>query len=203
MRAWIYDQFLLPLTTGWYKEVIARVPNDSRLLDVGIGTAGALIGNADLVRAKNITVVGVDIDADYINRAEQYIEEHELDDRVKVLHQSIYDHHDGPYDAIYFAASFMLMPDPAAILQHCYGILAPGGRIYFTQTFQESKSKMAEAVKPMLKKVTTIDFGSVTYEEDFVSLVAGAGLQIDEMTTMSRSRSRTYRIVVGRPEGSS
>lgn len=199
MRAWIYDRFLLPLTTDWYKNVLDRVPEGSRMLDVGIGTAGALVGNADLVRRKDITVVGVDIDKDYVDRAQVYIDEYELADRVTVLHQSIYDHTDGPYDAIYFAASFMLMPDPAAILKHCYGLLSDDGRIYFTQTFQERKSKVTEMMKPMLKKITTIDFGTVTYEEDFVELVTGAGLTIDEMTTMSSSRSRTYRVVVGSP----
>jgi len=152
-----------------------------------------------LVRKKDLRVVGVDIDADYIRRAQVHLDKHELDDRVSVVHESIYDHADGPYDAIYFAASFMLMPDPPAILRHCYGLLTPDGRVYFTQTFHNQKSKMAEVVKPMLKRVTTIDFGTVSYESDFMEIVHEAGFHIDEMTTISTSGNRSYRVVVGQP----
>jgi len=50
VRAWIYDRAILPLTASWYAEVLGRVPERARLLDVGIGTGGALVAHAELVR---------------------------------------------------------------------------------------------------------------------------------------------------------
>jgi ubiquinone/menaquinone biosynthesis C-methylase UbiE len=199
MRAWIYDRFLIPLTTGWYAEVIERLPEHALLLDVGIGTGGALCGSADRIIARDIRVVGVDIDADYIRQARKHLEEHGLDDRVEARLESIYDHQGGPYDGVYFAASFMLLPDPPAALRHVLRLLKPEGKVYFTQTFHQRRSKVAEVMKPMLKKVTTIDFGKVTYEQDFVDLVEGSGMQIVEMTELGRRGLQSYRMVAGRP----
>src|SRR5690606_11428696 len=124
-----------------------------------------------------------------------------LRDRVDVRLESIYDHRGGPYDAVYFSASFMLIPDPAGCLRHVVDLLEPDGRVFFTQTFQERPSKLIEKAKPLLKTVTTIEFGQVTYEDDFLHTIEEGGLELVELETMSRSldRARSYRLAVGRP----
>jgi tRNA A58 N-methylase Trm61 len=200
VRAWIYDTAILPLTTKWYAEVLGRLPEGARLLDVGIGTGGALARNAELVNRKDLHVVGVDVDADYVQRAKQQIAEAGLQDRVEVRLESIYDHRGGPYDAAYFSASFMLMPDPPAVLRHVQTLLGPTGRVYFTQTFQDRKSSLLEKAKPLLGKVTTIEFGRVTYEQDFRQTVDEGGLALQELVTMDKSGSRSYRLAVGVPK---
>ncbi len=200
MRGFIYDKALLPLTSGWYAEVIRRLEPGARLLDVGIGTGGALAKNAAAVRQRSITVVGVDIDAAYVQRSERVLEEAGLSEHVQVHLQSIYDHEGGPYDAVYFSASFMLMPDPPAVLRHVASLLSDEGRIFFTQTFQDRPSPMMERAKPLLRKLTTIDFGTVTYEADFRSTLAEGDVRILELATLGQSGPRSYRLAVGVPE---
>ena len=51
-RADIYDLLLARTTAKWYAAVLARVEPDSRLLDVGIGTATALVRNKELVSSR-------------------------------------------------------------------------------------------------------------------------------------------------------
>jgi ubiquinone/menaquinone biosynthesis C-methylase UbiE len=199
VRGLIYDAAILPLTTKWYAEVLSRLPDGARLLDVGIGTGGALVRNAEIVRAKDLRVVGVDIDAAYIARCQKQVAEAGLSDRVEARLESVTDHAGGPYDAVYFSASFMLMPDPPAVLRHVIGLLSPEGRVYFTQTFQDRRSQLLEKAKPLLGKVTTIEFGRVTYEEDFRETVAAGGLDLTELVTMDTSGSRSYRLAVGVP----
>lgn len=201
MRALIYDAAILTLTGKWYAEVLERLAPGTHLLDVGIGTGGALAANASTLVAKDIRVTGVDIDADYVARARRVLARKRLKDRVDVRLESIYDHRGGPYDAVYFSASFMLMPDPSRCLRHVATLLAPEGRVFFTQTFQDRPSKLVERAKPMLKAVTTIEFGQVTYEDDFLRTVEEGGFEIVELETMSRSldRARSYRLAVGRP----
>lgn len=199
MRAWIYDRAILPLTGGWYREVLARVPKNAHLLDVGIGTAGALVSNADLVREKALTVTGVDIDGDYIKAARKAVDKAGLGAQVTPTLQSIYEHQGGPYDAAYFAASFMLMPDPCGALNHVVSLLKPGGRVFFTQTFEDKPSKLMEKAKPLLKAVTTIDFGQVTYEQDFLDAVESCDLEVLELTTMGGRGRRSYRLAVAAP----
>lgn len=200
MRGWIYDTAIKRLTSGWYREVLERLPQNARLLDVGIGTAGALLENRDLVREKNLRITGVDIDRDYVGRARKRVFKTDMVEHVDVLLESIYDHSGGPYDAVYFAASFMLMPDPARALRHVSTLLAPESRVYFTQTFEEKPSKWVEKTKPLLKKVTTIDFGTVTYEQQFLDVLDQANVEVVELTTMGRQGRRTFRLAVTRPE---
>jgi len=197
MRALIYDTAIVGLTAGWYAEVLNRLEPGAHLLDVGVGTGGALARNADDVRSREIRVTGVDIDADYVAKATARLADLPT---VDVRLQSVYDHQDGPYDAVYFAASFMLMPDPIAALDHVCTLLKPGGRVFFTQTFQDRASRLAERVKPLLKKVTTIDFGSVTYEPDFRALLDKGGMDITEMVTIGTSGSRSYRLITAVPQ---
>ncbi len=201
MRAWIYDKAIVSLTSSWYASVLARLPDGARLLDVGIGTGSALARNADQVHRKDIRVIGVDIDADYVKSAKKAVVDSGLSDRVEVRLESIYDHSGGPYDAIYFSASFMLMPDPPAVLRHVTTLLADGGELYFTQTFQDKPSKFLEKAKPLLKKVTTIEFGKVTYEEDFLQTIASGGVEIIALEKLGSHGARSYRMAVGRPLG--
>lgn len=199
IRSYIYDALILKLTSHWYAAVLDRLPESAELLDVGVGTAGALLANAGQVREKAIRVTGVDIDADYIRRARRRLADSVLADRAAVRLESVYDHQGGPYDAVYFSASFMLLPDPEGALSHCATLLKPGGRVYFTQTIQERPSPWMEALKPLLKRLTSIDFGRVTYENDLKDQIRAGGLALEEFTTLGRHGGRCYCLAVARP----
>jgi ubiquinone/menaquinone biosynthesis C-methylase UbiE len=68
LRVWIYDAAIIKMTKVWYREVLKRLPNNVRVLDVGIGTGTALLCNKDILQSKKITVVGIDYDADYVEK---------------------------------------------------------------------------------------------------------------------------------------
>ena len=61
---------------------------------------------------KSIRVIGVDIDAGYVERVRKRLADSALAGSATVRLESIYDHQGGPYDAVCFSASFMLLPDP-------------------------------------------------------------------------------------------
>jgi SAM-dependent methyltransferase len=199
MRAWIYNKALMGLTPKWYAEVLNRLPAGAGLLDVGIGTGGALLRNAALIQSKNLTVRGVDIDVDYVRHCATQIVAQGLQERISVSEQSVYDHVDGPYDGVYFGASFMLLPDPVKALQHVSTLLKPGGLIYLTQTFHDKPAPIMEHLKPMLHRFTTIHFGRVTYERDFRAVVETSGLVLKELFVMGRKGKTSYRIAIVSP----
>ncbi|WP_206022734.1 class I SAM-dependent methyltransferase [Billgrantia bachuensis] len=199
IRSLLYDTLILRLTARWYAEVLNRLPDEARLLDVGIGTAGALLANAERVQQKRLHVTGIDIDGDYVARARQRLEDSPLAERAEVRLESVYDHQGGPYDAVYFSASFMLLPEPERALRHCIGLLKPGGRLYFTQTIQQQPSRFMERFKPMLKRLISIDFGQVTYEDAFKSQLAAAGLALEEFTLLSQHGGRASCLAVAKP----
>lgn len=194
-RARLYDAVIVGLTAGWYRAVLERVPPGTHLLDVGIGTGAALLANADLVIRRDIRVSGVDIDRDYVARCETAIAQQALAGRIGVRTESIDDHAGGPYDAAYFSGSFMLLPDPAAALRHVATLLQPGAPVFFTQTFEHVRSPWLERIKPLLRWLTTIDFGRVTYKDEFRRAVAAGGLAIDSIDVLAGGPRRSAVLI--------
>lgn len=200
MRAFIYDATFRRLTIKWYAAVLQRLEPGSRLLDVGVGTAGSLIANAELIRARQLRVTGIDIDEGYVKAARKKVAEEGLEGQVEILLESVYEFAPDPadpYDAVYFSASFMLLPEPQRALRHVQTLLGPGGRVFFTQTFENKRSPLMEKAKPLLKKVTTIDFGQVTYLDEFEQTLEESGVGIQDVTDLKRGKARTYRLVEG------
>ena len=198
LRAALYDAAIVPMTADWYGAVLARLPVGCRLLDVGIGTGAALLAHAPLLLEKDARVTGIDIDAAYIDRCRDAVSSRKLSDRIETLLVSVYDHQGGPYDVVYFSGSFMLLPDPAQALRHVASMLADGGCIYFTQTFEHRRSALVEMAKPLLRLVTTIDFGRVSYESDFRRALAAAGVVIEEQVVLHAGRRRSSVLVEAR-----
>jgi SAM-dependent methyltransferase len=199
VRAWLYDRMLMGLTAGWYREVLVRVPDEAALLDIGIGTGSAIARNAKLVRKKRLRILGLDIDRDYLARCGKVLEKAGLSEYVTTRLTSVYDHRGGLYDAGYFSASLMLLPDPVRAIKHISAQLTPAGCIFFTQTFHHGRSFLIERVKPMLHHVTTIHFGRVTYEEDFMQVLEHSGLELVEFTTLGNGMGASYRLAMARP----
>jgi SAM-dependent methyltransferase len=198
VRSAIYDAAIVGMTAEWYRAVLRRVPVGCRLLDVGIGTGAALIANVHLLREKDVHVTGVDVDAAYVERCRRAVVEHGLEDRVVVRLESIDAHGSGPYDAVYFSGSFMLLPDPARTLRHVRSLLVPDGLVYFTQTFEHRRSRAVELAKPLLRRVTGIDFGRVTYETDFRATLTAAAFEVLEMETLHAGPRRSAVLVAAR-----
>lgn len=200
MRAFIYDAMMVRLTAAWYRAVLERLRVGARVLDVGIGTGSALLKNRELVVERDLRIVGLDINQHYVEKCRKNIARSGLEDRIEVRLESIDEHYcSQPYDAVYFSASFMLMGDPKASLQHVSQLLNLDGRIYFTQTFQDRPSVLFEYIKPRLRLATTIDFGQVTYEQDFQRVMSEANIDLTTLETLSRSSSRSTRLAIGRP----
>lgn len=200
IRGKIYDMAFVGLSTKWYREVLELLKPRSRVLDVGIGTGMALINNKDLIEEKKIIIDGVDYDSDYITDCKKNIQRYGLENAIKVYCKSIYDYTSkDKYDAVYFGASLMIMPDNVKALKHVSSLLKPNGRIFITQTIQTQRSKTVEVVKPLLKYLTTIDFGNVTYENELMQTFNEAGLTVLDNRAIADSSMdslRSYRLFV-------
>ncbi len=202
-RPWIYDMLIVRLTEGMYREVLQRLDPGSTLLDVGVGTGTALMRNKQLILEKDIAIIGVDCDKDYVEKCRDNIREFGMEKQVRVFHESIYDFNralDLRFDAVYFSSSLMILPDPVEALTHCNSMLkdSRNGLIYSTQTFEENRNVILEVVKPLLKWITTIDFGSVTYLDAFMKTVKAAGMVAVEnkvLGTNSHFSTRSYRLI--------
>eukprot|EP01129_Flabellula_baltica_P016667 TRINITY_DN900_c0_g1_i1.p1 TRINITY_DN900_c0_g1~~TRINITY_DN900_c0_g1_i1.p1 ORF type:complete len:237 (-),score=49.16 TRINITY_DN900_c0_g1_i1:37-720(-) len=203
LRPIIYDILITKLTTFLYESVMNRLANGDRVLDVGIGTGTALCNNERLMREKDLKVVGVDYDLDYVKKCQVLFDDKGLGDCCSVVHDSIYDFVDDElYNGAYFSSSLMIMPDPVAALNHVADMLTEDGKIYITQTFELKRNRMLEIIKPLFKYILTIDFGGVTYEKDFLKTIEQSNLKIDTNEVLqyknfvSSNQTRVYKLII-------
>lgn len=122
-----------------------------------------------------------------------------LHNYITVCHKSILDYSGGPYDAIYFSASLMILPNPVDALNHVKNMLTENGRIFVTQTIETNRSFIVELVKPLLKYILTIDFGNVTYEDGLLAAFKEANLRVQinkPISGTSISDTRSFRLFV-------
>ncbi|ORC87056.1 type 11 methyltransferase [Trypanosoma theileri] len=217
LRSTIYDWIVTSMTIVWYREVFLQCPVESTILDVGVGTGTSLIANRDIIQSKQLLVTGVDYDVDYVQRANANVSKYRLNNQVKIVHSSILDFKESPFDVIYFSGSFMIMPNKVDVLKHCCSLLrrsktngVSSGEekenvavFFFTQTF-EKPTLLGLYITPILKRlmkiVTTIDFGEVTYEKDFLLTLKEAGVKVVSLRTLEESYFRKQVIVIARPE---
>ena len=190
----IYDAIILHMTSVWYARVFVKIATTQqqqnakesdgpfRLLDVGIGTASALLAVKDSVRATKVQVVGVDYDSAYVAAARRNVSAAGMEDQVTLHCASIYEadavekdvDEKGPFDAGYFSGSFSLMPNPLEALLVVAKFVKRGGHVYITQTFQRRGFPGLSIIKPLTKYATTIDFGQLFYESELDAVLVEA-----------------------------
>ena len=66
-------------------------------------------------------------------------------------------------------------------------LVKPGGKVYVTQTYQRRSLPGLGIMKPLMKYLTTIDFGQLTFEADIVRIFTESGLKIEEHRPMPGS----------------
>lgn len=209
LKSKIYDTAIVPLTSHWYAEVLGQIEHGSRILDIGVGTGSALVANGHILQERNIAVVGVDYDAGYVATCQELIARHRLSQYVSATCCSLYVYYPEKqerFDHVYFSGSFMILPDGPGALRHAVSLLkdTTTGRLYFTQTFQLKRNYLLEWVKPILAYLTSIDFGKVTYAEDFEKVLQEAGIAIISSKRLddgNASRGRESRLVVAQSRG--
>jgi ubiquinone/menaquinone biosynthesis C-methylase UbiE len=174
------------MTARWYEVLVLELLPNAVVLDVGIGTGSALCANKTTVLQKNISFLGIDYNGTYVTSAKSNLVKAGLDKTCAVMQGSVYEIGENPAlpkgykcDAVYFSGSFSLMPDPSKALKVCAKYLKKGGKIYITQTFQRRTLPGMALIKPLVKYITTIDFGALVMEHEVHSMVKGAGMRIE------------------------
>ena len=197
----IYDRLIVSMTVQWYKCVLEKLPDNALLLDVGVGTASALLQCRDILIQKKLRIVGIDYNSFYIDTARRAIEDQNMSEYITVQCMDIYDeinvqslltNHNKDdkkfFDAVYFSGSFSLLPKPLEALKSLSSsLLSSEGRIYITQTYQRHTPFLLHRVKPLLKYLTTIDFGNLVTTDGILELYDKSGLVVEEHSVIEGS----------------
>jgi alpha-N-acetylglucosaminidase len=99
--------------------------------------------------------------------------------------------------------SFMLLEDQGLVLERVRRMIHPHGGIVFFQTLYAKQMALMNFIKPRLKYISGIEFGSVSYEEYFFALLASHDLLVQEDRLVQDNWFQgQYRLIVAAPEGS-
>jgi alpha-N-acetylglucosaminidase len=202
--SYLYSLIVADVTDGCYRTVLDYVRPGSRVLDVGIGNGAMIRRYHQVIVDHQLRIVGLDINPRYLAHCDQLVGAYGLRDRIQ-LHELPVEDYAPPtpphFDYILFSMSFMLMDDQRSVLARVLPWLNPRGEILFVQTMFRERSRWLEFVKPRLKYFTTIDFGQVTYEERFFSLLDKMGLVVTEDRVIKKECFRgEYRMVAARAD---
>jgi SAM-dependent methyltransferase len=183
LRNHAYNLFIRSATNHCYKNCLEYLPDNSSILDVGIGNGIMLKNYHSLIKGKGLKITGIDINKIYLAHCSSLIRGYQLENHVEILHVPVesYQPPRGQYfDFILFSMSFMLLVDQHLVLDRIRDWLKPGGKIIFFQAMFGRKYWFIDFIKPKLKYMTTVDFGSAIYEEDFFAVLNEKNLSVSE-----------------------
>ena len=181
MKNQLYKLIIHTATNLCYKNCIEYFPNNSAILDVGIGNGVMIKNYHTLIKCKGLKITGIDVNTSYLNYCKRFIKTHQLENCIEIYHEPVEAYEPlrkGYFDFILFSMSFMLFNDQQLVLDRIKDWLKPGGEIVFFQAMFKERSRLIEFIKPKLKYITTIDFGKVTYEKEFFALLDEKKLSI-------------------------
>jgi len=187
-------------TDHCYRNCLGHFGQNAAILDVGIGNGLMMKNYHPLIKSKGLKIIGLDINKTYLNHCDNLIQSYGLEDYIQICNtpvESYVPQNGNGYDFILFSMSFMLLEDQKSVLDRVKHWLAPGGQIVFFQTVFKLKFILMEVIKPRLRYITTIDFGKITYETDFFSLLDETNLSILEDRLLKHTWYKgEYRMIV-------
>lgn len=180
-------------TPRLYQKFISQdsIKPGSKIFEVGIGSA--VYFDKEYVRAilheKNISVYGIDLDADYIKSAQELIAKVGLQDRVEVQKVDLFEFTTKEsYDVILFSESAPLIPQWLMCKMVDYikktGLLAPGGSIVWINNIRNNPSEITRTevlIKRYAKYVPfmNVDFGETLTRKYFDGIAEQAAPEFD------------------------
>lgn len=199
IRQRFYDLLVGSVTHLCYDAGLSYFRDHSSVLDAGIGNGFMIPRFHALIKSKGLHITGIDISTAALAECARRIEKYGLEEHIQ-LHcspiESFKPRNSQYYDFIFFSQTFMLMNDQRSVLRRAKQLAAGGGELVFFQSMHNKRKPLLEIFKPKLKYLIGIDFGKVTYEDQFMNLLAEEKLQVRQDRLLQKSCFQwDYRII--------
>lgn len=152
-----------------YEKVFKKIPKNSKILDVGIGTGLYLTNCANIIKEKNISIDGIDIDEEYIKSCKNEIKKNSLGKYVKAHIQNLLTYKLEQFDYVIFIQSYPVINNVLMkkMLKYLKNNLSKDVEIIFVHNLVENKNILRNYMKPRLKYITGVDFGKLETHDNF------------------------------------
>lgn len=186
---------------------------NSHVLDVGCG--GGLLTEAMAQRSAHVT--GIDLSEKLIDIAQLHLLESGVKAQYRVIAaEALASEQPGHYDVVTCMEMLEHVPDPHAILQACFDLLKPGGRLLLS-TLNRTPAAFAlaiigaEYIAQLLPKGTH-DYRSFIKPSEMASSLRAIGFQLHDISglsynpltkkaTLSGNTSVNYLMCAQKPHG--
>ena len=78
----LYNEIIGSYSKDLYKNFFEKIPNNSCILDIGIGNGYAICENSDLINEKNLKIIGIDIDFSSILTCRENVNKNNLNSNI-------------------------------------------------------------------------------------------------------------------------
>lgn len=173
LRTFLYDLFIVKYAEALNHSFLKSIPDNSTILDVGIGTGLSMINNRLLIQRKKLNIDCIEMDSDYIAACQKNIQDYKLENYLSVSKMNLYNYvTDKKYDFILFSESYSIIPNVHILIEHCKRFLKPiTGKIIILTTLEDEITMFKLFIKPRLYYFTSIDFGKVTTKREFIAKI--------------------------------
>lgn len=155
-----------------------------KIVDVGCG--GGILAESMARRGADVT--GIDLGTENLKAASLHAEQSDLNDVLRYQHIPVEDlakTHAGQFDVVTCMEMLEHVPDPSAIMQACYDLLAPGGVCVLSTINRNPKSYLfaivgAEYVLRLLDRGTH-DYAKFITPAELDKMAVNAGFTRQDM----------------------
>lgn len=148
-----------------------EIPDHSVILDIGIEIGYTYSKNSDFNQTKNITVVGVDVDPEYVRRAKHTIIDSDFESQVRIVLANIYEAPENSipcehFDFVIFSDSNAVISEVHDMITFCEKYLNLTGQMVVTSTLFDTFNIDIDWIKQKLVYVSSGEFGKMMVRED-------------------------------------
>ena len=184
IRSCLYN-YIIPNTKYMYEKVLTdKIVDGSRILEVGIGNGNCLSYNKALIKRKNLQIVGIDIDEEYIDSCRKNIDAAGLSSNVSCRIQDLLKMKPSRdktrrYDVILFMESYPVIPISVMekMVEKSRSLLHEHGKLIFVHNLVDFKNPLMNFIKPLIVEFTTVDFGRLTSHSEMKQFIERTNLK--------------------------
>lgn len=193
------DGYMAPGGPGNVAKLLQGIDtNGKRILDIGCGIGGPVF---EMARTHGATVVGIDLEAPLIERAQQDAIKHGLDDRCsfQTVEVGPLPFDDQSFDIVISSGAFTQIADKRGILGECFRVLRPGG---YLSCYDWLKGAYADYSEDMLYwfKLEGLSYAMETLQSyaELLREVGFTDIESEDATPWYRAKARAeYELIKG------
>jgi len=175
--------------------VLREIPDNSTILHVGIGTAYPYYAyGSDIIKARNLKIVGVDSDEGYILKAKHGAVDHSLEKYFEFYHlniENVLSHEmsdedyatisklTNVYDYVVITDYYSIVSNPSNLLRWCEHFINDMGYMIICTTLFDEYDYTLDIIKQNLKFVSGVEFGRLVLKSDLEDYILNERLSTD------------------------